>query len=146
MKKLIAAVGLVAALALTGCSTGTTNSNDADTPDATAEAPAILDLNGEWEQANKNSDDNFQAATIADGVITVNWVAPDTKSIYWIGTIPADATDEAFTWTSAGDTEAMASALLASQDATKDFSYDNGVISYEVTALGTTTTVKLERK
>lgn len=146
MKKLIAAVGLVAALALTGCSTGTTNSNDADTPDATAEAPAILDLNGEWEQANKNSDDNFQAATIADGVITVNWIAPDSKSIYWVGTAPTDETEQKFTWTSAGDTEAMSTALLASGDDAKEFVYDNGVISYEVTALGTTMTVKLERK
>ena len=40
----------------------------------------------------------------------------------------------------------MSTALLASGDDAKEFVYDNGVISYEVTALGTTMTVKLERK
>lgn len=146
MRKLIAAVGIFATLTLAGCSAPQAESPTENSADATTEAPAIVDLNGEWEQSNKNSEDNYQAATIADGVITVNWVAPDAKSIYWIGTLPTEATGEAFTWTSTGDVEAMSSALLASQSETKDFSYDNGVISYEVTALGTTTTVKLERK
>lgn len=32
------------------------------------------------------------------------------------------------------------------EDDTKDFKYDNGVLSYEASALGSTTTIKLERK
>ena len=44
---------------------------------------------------------------------------------------------------SQGDTETMASALLASQDATKDFTYSEADgVSWETTALGTTITVK----
>ena len=38
------------------------------------------------------------------------------------------------------------SALLASGDETKTFTYENGILSYEASALGTTTTVKMERQ
>lgn len=37
-------------------------------------------------------------------------------------------------------------ALLASGDDTKDFTFKDGVISYEASAMGTTTTVKLEKQ
>ena len=46
-----------------------------------------------------------------------------TQSLYWKGTYQAPATQPRLKWTSQGDTETMASALLASQDATKDFTY-----------------------
>ena len=36
--------------------------------------------------------------------------------------------------------------MLASSDATKAFKYENGVLSYEASAMGTTTTVKMERE
>ena len=70
-----------------------------------------------------------------------------TKSLYWIGTYeaPTSAVDE-FKWTSKGDTEAMSSALMASQDETKDFSYKDGVLSYKASAMGTTKTVEMKKK
>ena len=50
-------------------------------------------------------------------------------------------------WTSQDDTETMASALLASQDATKDFTYSEADgVSWETTALGTTITVKTAKQ
>lgn len=67
----------------------------------------------------------------------------DTKSLYWKGTYQAPAAAGDWKWTSQGDTETMASALLASQDATKDFTYSEADgVSWETTALGTTITVK----
>ena len=75
--------------------------------------------------------------------IEVNWIGTDTKSLYWKGTYQAPAAAGDWKWTSQGDTETMASALLASQDATKDFTYSEADgVSWETTALGTTITVK----
>lgn len=148
MKKLVV-IGFVSLFALTGCSSTSsaplTEGSTASRGEETA-APAALDLNGAWEQSNKKSEENYHAAEIIDGVITVNWIAPDSSSLYWVGSVPSENTDEAFSWTSQGDTETMASALMASSEDTKEFSYADGVLSYEVTAVGTTMTIKLERK
>ena len=116
---------------------------------AQEEAQVVPDLNGEWIQSNSNSPDAFQAATIADGTIVVNWVSDggDTRSLYWAGTFESPTTvDEPYSWESQNDTAQTGSAMLASGDPTKTFTYEGGVLSYEVTALGTTTTVKLEQE
>ena len=51
-----------------------------------------------------------------------------------------------YSWTSQGDKEKMSSSLLASQDATKDFKYTDGEITYSSIAVGTTTTVHLKKQ
>lgn len=111
--------------------------------------PTPVDLTGEWKQTNSAPDDAWQAAALKGDTIEINWVSGggDTTSLYWAGSIeiPADA-GNAFTWTSNNDHSKTDGAILASNDDTKDFTYDNGVISYKVSALGTTTTVKLERQ
>ena len=77
----------------------------------------------------------------------VDWIGTDTKSLYWKGTYQAPAAAGDWKWTSQGDTETMASALLASQDATKDFTYSEADgVSWETTALGTTITVKTAKQ
>lgn len=86
---------------------------------------------------------------IDDGAITINWVSNggDTKSLYWAGTYEAPTSDtESYSWVSENDTSQTDKAPLASTAETKDFKYDNGVLSYEATAMGTTTTVKMERQ
>ena len=77
----------------------------------------------------------------------IDWVADDgTRSLYWAGTFTAPTTaDEPYVWTSNNDTTQTSVALLASSDATKDFTYENGAISYEVTMMGTTATMQLEK-
>ncbi len=147
--KRVAALTLLTAVAFgsAACSSST-NTNEPGTPaaQATTEAPKPVDLTGEWKQTNSNSPDSFQTATITGDTIEVYWVATDTKSLYWAGTVgaPADAS-QSFTWDSANDTSKTESAIMASGDATKTFTYENGELSYEVTALGTTMTVRLER-
>ncbi|QAY64837.1 hypothetical protein ET495_09840 [Xylanimonas allomyrinae] len=157
---------LVACLSLTACSSGGSDDAAADSTAATttvptdgttagsidAEAPAgdaPVDLSGEWKQTNSNADDSWQAATITDATIQINWVSDngDTKSLYWAGTfeVPADSADS-FTVVSTNDHEQTDAAMLASSDDTKDFTYKDGEISYEVSALGTTTTVRLQRQ
>ena len=105
------------------------------------------DLTGEWLQVNSNAEDSYQTATITDDTITVNWVMPDTTALYWAGSFEAPTTaDEPYTWDSANDTEQTANALLASPDETKTFTYEDGQISYSVSAMGVTTPVKPEKK
>lgn len=160
MKKMVGkiiAVGCasVLALALAGCGSSEQPADGSGQPAATQEQPKQeekaqpLDLTGEWTQSNKNSEDSYQVATISGDTITINWVSNggDTKSLYWAGSYvaPTEETDS-YSWESANDTEQTDKAMLASSDATKAFKYENGVLSYEASAMGTTTTVKMERE
>ena len=160
MKKMVGkiiAVGCasVLALALAGCGSSEQPADGSGQPAATQEQPKQeekaqpLDLTGEWTQSNKNSEDSYQVATISGDTITINWVSNggDTKALYWAGSYvaPTEATDS-YSWESSNDTEQTDKAMLASSDATKAFKYENGVLSYEASAMGTTTTVKMERE
>lgn len=147
----IAAIATSAALALTlaGCASDGGSTDGGQQP-AQAEQKAKLSLDGKWKQTNSNDPENaWMAATIEGDTITVNWVSDggDTESIFWVGSYEApDTTDDAYDFTSTRDAAATDNALLASTDDTKDFSYSNGVLSYKVTMMGTSTTVKLERE
>ncbi|MEC4272699.1 hypothetical protein VJ923_05965 [Adlercreutzia sp. R25] len=166
MKKIaaIAAAGALA-LALAGCS-GTEAQDAQEQPQAAPaeqsaapqqEAPAkeepkaeALNLDGTWKSIDNESDDAWQEAVIEGDAITINWVSDggDTKSLYWAGTVdPTDGktVEDVFAWDSANDTDQTSKALLASGDETKAFTYEDGQISYEASAMGTTKTVRLER-
>lgn len=105
-----------------------------------AAAPAkSLDLTGNWEEKDKG--DSYQAGYIKDGEIVIYWVSDggDTKSLYWAGSYIAPTDNaEPYTWNSENDKEKTWSALLASGDDTKKFTYENGEITYKASALGTT--------
>lgn len=154
MRNLIAPLALAAALALTGCS-GSGAASTAATPAGTAEskptekAPQAPDLKGTWKQTDSKSEKSYQQATITPEAITVDCVSDggNTTSVYWVGTFEAPTgADGPYTWTSQRDEAATQSALLASSDATKDFTYDGDTISYKVTAMGTTVSVKLKKQ
>lgn len=153
---LIAVAALAFSVGVTGCS-APVHSSPSDTrksPDVAASkpvqtptpTPTPVSLDGKWKQTNSKSADSWQAATITGSTVEVDWVSDngDTTSLYWAGTVtlPTTAADT-FTWTSNNDTSKTAGAMLASSDPTKVFTYDHGVISYPVSMLGTTTTVKL---
>ena len=143
MKKKLLSIMLVAvvAIGLTAC--GSSGSSE----DTASNEP--LDLTGTWTQTNRNSEDMYQEATISKDAMEIYWVSNngDTKDLYWAGTFtaPTEATDE-YSWTSENDTEKTEMALLASTGATKEFTYKDGEITYEVSAMGSTTTVRLEKQ
>lgn len=150
--RLLIPVALMAVL-LAGCSSPA-DSNTTSSGNNTAEASQApeaepLDLTGEWKQTNSNSADTFQAATITADRIEVDWVneAESSTAIYWVGTFapPTEAADS-YSWESQADAAALENAILASQDPTKTFTYENGVLSYELTAMGVTMTVEMERQ
>lgn len=147
---------ILAVFLLAGCSAGATTEginpgSQNMSPGTTEEevAPAEpLDLTGEWKQTNSNSEDSYQAATISGDVIEVNWVneADSTTAIYWVGTYDAPTEDVAeYMWDSVNDTSKTENALLASSDQTKTFTFKDGVLSYELTAMGVTMTVEMSK-
>lgn len=154
MKKHICLAAALLALCLAACSShpaapspapaAVTEIPAAPAPETPAPAP---DLTGEWEQSNKSSDTSYHAATITADAIQIYWIntEKETKALYWAGsfTPPADASP--YTWESVNDTEQTAHALLASRDESKTFSYADGEISYEASAMGVTKTVRLQK-
>lgn len=153
-KKILTAMIAAALLAmLTACggtaSTSTDNGSAQNTASQKAEEKQPADLTGDWKQVNSSSDDSYQQATISGDTIEIYWVSDggDTKSLYWAGSFEAPATaDEPYSWESKNDHDKTDSALMASSDDTKKFTYEKNQISYEASALGTTTTIQLEKQ
>lgn len=156
MKKLVI-VTLCMTLLITlfiGCSSKSTSSANGDNTnvrsmESKTPEKQIPDLTGEWKQENSKSDESYQTATISGGTIEIYWVNDngDTKSLYWAGSFAAPtAADEPYSWISKNDHSKTEGALLASSDDTKTITYQNGVLSYEASAMGTTTTVKLKKQ
>ena len=160
MKKIVVfALCAMFAFALAGCASGSPEPSSAEpaasvSSESSSAAPEPqkpaepLDLTGTWIATNSASEDSGMEAVIEGETITVYWTnaAEQTKSLYWAGTYvaPTEAT-ESYSWDSTNDTEQTENALLASSDATKTFMHKNGVLSCDVTALGTTKTVTMER-
>jgi hypothetical protein len=144
----LAAIAMIG-ISLMGCGANApaASSQSAESTES-SEVAAPADLAGEWVQTNSESEDSYQSAAITADAIEVSWVSDggSTKALYWAGTYEAPTEPGAFTWDSLNATEKTSGAMLASDDATKTFSYDNDVISYEVTALGVTKTVELRRE
>jgi len=160
MKKVFAFLILtVMVLSLVACGSGkdTTgdNSSESTQPSSqgssetpTSSAPSILDLSGGWKQENSNSKTNYQIAMIAENTIEIYWKNEEdnSTSLYWAGTYVAPNSETTkYSWDSVNDKSKTDNALLASGDDKKTFTYENGVISYSVSLMGTTATVKISR-
>lgn len=145
MKKTVFCL-LVFSLLFSFTSCGSSTSSDKSSEKS--EQPKKFDLAGDWKQSNSGSDESYQIATIQDNTIEIFWYSEDdeTKALYWSGTYaaPEDAT-EPYIWNSENDKEKTDGALMASGDDTKTFTYEDGEISYEVSALGITQTVRLQK-
>lgn len=128
---------LILTLSFTGCGS-----------DAAAEKSAP-DLTGEWVQVNSSSEDMYHVATIEGDTIEIYWFSPsdESKALYWAGDFTAPETaEEPYTWTSENDTEKTDTALLASGDETKEFTYEANQISYKAGMMGVTQTIRLEKQ
>ena len=161
MKKKLVALILIGstALSFTACgnssdsSKGTKESSkkteaSTETPkeEANEEVKEPVVLTGKWEY--KDDDGTWMQADITEDTITINWIMDEgnTTAVYWVGTYTAPTEySEEYTWTSTRDKEATDSALLASLDDTKEFSYSdsNKQITYQVTVSGITKTIAL---
>lgn len=131
----------------------------ADTsPVAAAPTPEQLDLTGEWSWKDAPDPAQTMTATISADRIEIFWPSFEVgeegeplsgtmdKPLYWAGSFTApEAGEDTYTFTSAGDVEAMKTSLLASGDSEKEFSFAEGSFSFDVTVQGETRTITLER-
>lgn len=140
MKRRILALLLAALFAVALCACGGTPS---DGEGGQADPATPPDLTGEWADAGENP---LQKATITSDTITIWWSTDDVDALYWQGTFTAPTTaDEPYTFTSNNDKDATGMALLASGDDTKEFTYENGQLSYPVSFQGVDMTIHLKK-
>lgn len=126
------------ALSLTACGGGEDKPTDKQSEES---PPAVTDLSGEWK-TETDEDGGCMGAYIEGEYIEVYWVMPseDTVALYWSGsfTAPSGEDDGPYSWTSQADSERNASAIMASPDETKEFTYENQEISCSVSLMGAT--------
>ena len=149
IRGMVAAAAAVMALSvgLSACGGSNGGSDEASkqtVAEKKVEKPA--DLTGTWKQVNPSDKDHYQEATVSGDSIEINWVSPDSKSLYWSGSYTAPTKSGDFSWTSQGNKDKMHSSILASTDATKEFKYTGGEITYSASAMGTTTTIHLKKQ
>lgn len=150
-KLVLLGTSILLAGTLGACGGAPANSNQESTAtEQKQEQKQPLSLDGTWQATNSaDPATSTMEAEIKEGTITIYLVnvKEDTKMLYWQGTIPTpDTTDDKYDFTSEADTEALSKSIMGSQDKTKDFKYENGVLSFDFTAMGTTKTIKMERK
>ncbi len=106
-----------------------------------------LDLTGMWKQSNGDTEETWMEATISGKTITVNWEMSDgSEALYWTGSYVApDEDTDIWSWDSENDTSKTASELLASNAESKTFTYEDGILSFEVTMLGIASLVEMKR-
>lgn len=135
---LIVLAVLVLLCAMAACG----SSSDKNVPSAAvSQEDKIPNFEGNWQTAKDAP--VAMTARIHDGVITIQWNNDEMQGLYWTGTWPYLAGQDNVT--SVGDRTIMDQSLLASQDSTKKFTYKNGDISFKLTIVGVTTTIKLSK-
>lgn len=98
---------------------------------------------GKWQE-NDATNGVIMKATITPGAIQINMVTRDSTSIFWLGTFDSDKDpSKPFKTISNGDTDALKLSIMGSNEKTKLFTYKNGVLSFEFSMMGTSTTIHL---
>lgn len=152
MKKSFSFLAMLAMVSLAGCGSTGEGAND--------DLEEILDLQGEWQQVDSDEEDAYMYATIEADSIVVDWTFEDdpdlavfdddgdgiVTAVYWEGSYeaPTEAI-QSHSWVSEANTDALETALFASTDDSKEFAYDDGVLSFDVTIQDETATVEMEQ-
>ena len=104
------------------------------------------DLIGSWTQSNSVSKEDAMTATISGDTIEIYWNSPDSQSLYWSGSfeMPTEP-GNSYSWVSNNDHEKTDRGMIASSDDTKNFSYENGELSFSASATGTTMVVRMKK-
>lgn len=105
------------------------------------------DLTGEWREPG--DEDSYHGIYISGDTIEVYWVSEGgaSRSLYWAGTFEMPPNGkEPYSWVSQNDTSRTSAAQLASGEATKEFTYQNGKLSYPASILGVKSTVRVVKQ
>lgn len=119
-----------------------------ETPPEPEEPEEPEGLTGQWRQVDADPDGMYYVANIDEDSIEVFRVKDGTPlcALFWSGTFTApDTLEDTHTWESEANSERAESALLASSDMRKRFTYEDGKLSFPTTYLDTITTIQLEK-
>jgi len=132
MRKFLALLAMIVSIsALAACG----NSHGAN--------PNPASLTGEWHQVNSNAD-GWMTASISGESIQVNLRSRSSSSIFWMGSFDTSRKPVGkFKVVSLGDQDAMKWQITASTEPKKTFTYDNGVLSFKFSAMGSSTIVHM---
>lgn len=120
--------------------------------DATAVPSSVLatrstaSADGTWVQQGATDLENYMDAVIHDGVIEVTYHLnhEELATPFWVGTFEAKAGN--FTYVSRVDRAKLARAPYASDKETKEFTMENGVLSFPMTFEGATRIIHMEKQ
>ena len=129
-----------------------TSNQEPATSAATAVPSSVLatrstaSADGTWVQQGAADLQNYMDAVIHDGVIEVTYHLnhEELATPFWVGTF--EAKDGNFSYISRVDRAKLARAPYASDKETKEFTMENGVLSFPMTYEGATRIIHLEKQ
>lgn len=115
-------------------------------PSSAAVARSQKIMDGTWVQQDSANLDNYMDAVIHDGIIEVTYHLnhEELATPFWVGTF--EAKTGSFSYVSHVDRAKLARAPYASDKETKEFTMENGVLSFPMTFEGATRIIHLEKQ
>ena len=115
-------------------------------PSSVLATRATASADGTWVQQGATDLENYMDAVIHDGVIEVTYHLnhEELATPFWVGTFEAKGGN--FSYVSRVDRAKLARAPYASDKETKEFTMENGVLSFPMTYEGATRIIHLEKQ
>ena len=107
----------------------------------------VVVFDGHWTDDNdpNQGDSSKISAVIKDGDIRINLESTDSSALFWKGTFPK-ASQGPTKFVSQADVKALSESLLGSSDKKKTFTYEDGVLTFDLSMMGVTRHVHLEKQ
>ena len=115
-------------------------------PSSAAVARSQKIMDGTWVQQDSTNLENYMDAVIHDGIIEVTYHLnhEELATPFWVGTF--EAKDGNFSYISHVDRAKLSRAPYASDKETKEFTMEDGVLSFPMTYEGATRIIHLEKQ
>lgn len=115
-------------------------------PSSVLATRSTTSADGTWVQQGAADLENYMDAVIHDGVIEVTYHLnhEELATPFWVGTF--EAKDGNFSYVSHVDRAKLARAPYASDKETKEFTMENGVLSFPMTYEGATRIIHMEKQ
>ena len=115
-------------------------------PSSVLATRSTASADGTWVQQDSTNLENYMDAVIHDGIIEVTYPLnhEELATPFWVGTFEAKTGN--FTYVSRVDRAKLSRAPYASDKETKEFTMENGVLSFPMTYEGATRIIHLEKQ
>lgn len=115
-------------------------------PSSVLATRSTASADGTWVQQDSTNLENYMDAVIHDGIIEVTYHLnhEELATPFWVGTFEAKTGN--FTYVSRVDRAKLSRAPYASDKETKEFTMENGVLSFPMTYEGATRIIHLEKQ